>query len=56
MSDIALGDSTPRTPLWPRFAVFGVIILLVVGALGARLFTLQIANGGYYAGLARGIA
>jgi len=54
MSDIALGETTPRTPLWPRFAVFGVIILLVVGALGARLFTLQIANGGYYAGLARG--
>lgn len=46
-------SADPRGRLWPRFLVFGVIIVLVVAALGARLFTLQIANGGYYAGLAR---
>ncbi len=36
----------------PRFVVFGVIVSLVVGALGLRLFQLQVAEGGHYATLA----
>lgn len=35
-----------------RFVVFGIVITLIVGTLAARLFVLQVANGGRYATLA----
>jgi penicillin-binding protein 2 len=43
----------PRARLGARFAVFGLIIVLVVGVLTTRLFYLQVVSGGYYAGLAQ---
>lgn len=46
-------DRRTERRLGKRFAIFALIVVLVGVALGARLFTLQIANGGYYAGLAR---
>lgn len=52
MSAPLAGDAAPRGS-WKRFVVFAIIIALVVLALGARLFALQVANGGYYAGLSR---
>ena len=53
MTDIRLGHSSPRSRLVVRFGVFGLVLVLVVGLLATRLFYLQIAQGGYYAGLAR---
>jgi penicillin-binding protein 2 len=41
-------ESTPRLS---RFLVFGLVVVLGVGALTARLFYLQIANGTEYAAL-----
>ncbi|MBA2255099.1 MAG: penicillin-binding protein 2 [Chloroflexi bacterium] len=52
MSGVVLGDPAPRGRLLPRFIVFSLIAVLVVGALGTRLFYLQVAQGGYYAALA----
>jgi penicillin-binding protein 2 len=53
VSDLVLGQSEPpRTKLGARFAVFGLIVALVVGLLTTRLFYLQVVEGGYYAGLA----
>ena len=53
MSDYILGQpEPPRTRLGARFAVFGLIIVLVVGLLTTRLFYMQVVSGGYYAGLA----
>jgi penicillin-binding protein 2 len=43
----------PRTQLGVRFAVFGLIVVLVVGLLTTRLFYLQVVQGGYYAGLSQ---
>ncbi len=53
MNGMSLGEPARQVRLWPRFIVFALIIALVVATLGARLFTLQIVSGGYYAGLAR---
>ncbi len=48
-----LVDETPRNArLLPRFLLFGLAVLLVVGTLTARLFYLQVATGGYYQGQA----
>jgi penicillin-binding protein 2 len=52
MTAIDLERSSPRERLLPRFIVFGVIISLVVGGLGVRLFQLQVAEAGHYATLA----
>jgi penicillin-binding protein 2 len=52
MTDIELGKTSTRNRLIVRFGVFGLIVVLVVGLLATRLFYLQIARGGYYAGLA----
>ena len=41
----------PRTRLGFRFAVFALIVVMVVGLLTTRLFYLQVIQGGYYAGL-----
>jgi penicillin-binding protein 2 len=52
MSGTIVGGGSPRTRLLPRFIVFCVVAVLVVGTLATRLFYLQVANGGYYAALA----
>ncbi len=53
MNDYVLGQpGPPRVSLGARFAVFGLIIAIVVGLLTTRLFYLQVVQGGYYAGLA----
>jgi penicillin-binding protein 2 len=57
VNDYILGQpEPPRTRLGARFAVFGLIIVLVVGVLSTRLFYLQVVSGGYYAGLAQDAA
>jgi len=49
MSGIVLGQpDPPRSRLSYRFAIFGLIVILAVGALTTRLFYLQIGRGGYY--------
>jgi penicillin-binding protein 2 len=49
VTGIVLGQSPPpRSRLGLRFAVFGLVVVIAVGALTARLFYLQIARGGYY--------
>src|SRR5688500_11723541 len=54
MTDFTLGRKPPpRTRLGFRFAVFGLIVVIVVGLLTTRLFYLQVVQGGYYAGLAQ---
>jgi penicillin-binding protein 2 len=40
-----------RARLLPRFIIFGVAVAIVVGALGIRLFDLQVARGSYYTDL-----
>jgi penicillin-binding protein 2 len=52
VSTSPLEGPAPRQRLLTRFVVFSVIIVLVMGALASRLYYLQIAQGGYYAGLA----
>ena len=53
MNDYVLGQpQPPRISLGARFAVFGLVIVIVVGLLTTRLFYLQVVQGGYYAGLA----
>lgn len=53
MSDLVLGQpEPPRMRLGARFAVFGLVVVIVVGLLTTRLFYLQVVQGGYYAGLA----
>jgi len=53
MNDYVLGQpESPRVGLGARFAVFGLVIAIVVGLLTTRLFYLQVVQGGYYAGLA----
>src|SRR3954468_20417840 len=53
MNDYILGQpEPPQTRLGARFAVFGLVIVLVVGLLTTRLFYIQVVTGGYYAGLA----
>ncbi|HUR17044.1 MAG TPA: penicillin-binding transpeptidase domain-containing protein, partial [Candidatus Limnocylindrales bacterium] len=53
MTDLVLGRKPPpRARLGVRFAVFGLIVVVVVGLLTTRLFYLQVVEGGYYAGLA----
>jgi penicillin-binding protein 2 len=48
----ALGrNPSPRRGLLPRFLMFGGAVVLVMGALGLRLFDLQVARGSYYTGL-----
>ncbi len=57
MTDYILGQpEPPRTRLGARFAVFGLIIVLVTGLLTTRLFYIQVVSGGYYAGLAQDAA
>jgi len=54
MKDYILGQpEPPRARLGVRFAVFALIIVLVVGLLTTRLFYLQVVSGGYFAGLAQ---
>jgi penicillin-binding protein 2 len=54
VNDIYLGQAPPpRTRLAMRFAVFGLIMVVVVGVLTTRLMYLQLARGGYYAGVAQ---
>ncbi len=54
MTDMVLGRKPPpRSRLGFRFAVFGLVIVLVMGLLTTRLFYLQVVQGGYYAGLAQ---
>ncbi|MEO6350624.1 MAG: penicillin-binding protein 2 [Candidatus Limnocylindrales bacterium] len=54
MTDIVLGHRPPpRSRLSVRFAVFGLIVVIVVGLLTTRLFYLQVVQGGYYAGLSK---
>lgn len=54
MTGIVLGKAPPpRQRLVVRFGVFGLVVVLVVGLLMTRLFYLQVAQGGYYAGLSR---
>src|SRR5918992_34460 len=54
MSDLVLGRRPPpRTRLGVRFAIFGLVVVLVVGLLTTRLFYLQVVQGGYYAGLSQ---
>lgn len=53
MSGVILGEPAPRGRLFPRFAAFGLVVVLVVGLLAARLFQLQVAQGGYHSGLAQ---
>ena len=46
-------DERPRTArLLPRFALFGLAVVLVLATLTVRLFYLQISSGGYYQGQA----
>jgi penicillin-binding protein 2 len=52
MTGIVLGKAQPpRSRLGLRFAVFGLVMVIAVGALTTRLFYLQIARGGYYSGV-----
>jgi penicillin-binding protein 2 len=54
MDDFSLSRKPPpRTRLGFRFAVFGLVVVMVVGLLTTRLFYLQVVQGGYYAGLAQ---
>src|ERR687893_729673 len=54
MTDLVLGRKPPpRSRLGFRFAVFGLVVVLVVGLLTTRLFYLQVVQGGYYAGLSQ---
>ncbi len=54
MNDYILGQpEPPQTRLGARFAVFGLVIVIVVGLLTTRLFYIQVISGGYYAGLAQ---
>ena len=53
MADYVLGrPEPPQNRLGVRFGVFGLIIVLVVGALTTRLFYMQGVQGGYYSDLA----
>ncbi|MET1233063.1 MAG: penicillin-binding protein 2 [Candidatus Limnocylindrales bacterium] len=52
MTAIDLERRSPRERLLPRFVTFGILVSLVVGALGLRLFQLQVADSGHYATLA----
>jgi penicillin-binding protein 2 len=54
VSDLSLDgrESIARRPI--RFVVFGLVVVLGVGALTARLFYLQVLNSGRYATLAQG--
>jgi penicillin-binding protein 2 len=54
VTEIVLGRRPPpRSRLGVRFAVFGLIVVIVVGLLTTRLFYLQVVQGGYYAGLSK---
>ena len=53
MTDLMLGQpEPPRSRLGARFAVVGLIVVLVIGLLTTRLFYLQVLQAGYFAGLA----
>src|SRR4051812_35751083 len=53
MSDYVLGKpEPPQKRLGVRFGVFGLIVVLVLGALSTRLFYMQAVQGGYYSDLA----
>ncbi|HEY7598450.1 MAG TPA: penicillin-binding transpeptidase domain-containing protein, partial [Candidatus Limnocylindrales bacterium] len=45
MSDIVLGQNRPPERLLYRFGVFGLVIILAIGVLTTRLFSLQVAGG-----------
>jgi penicillin-binding protein 2 len=47
------GDRAYQRPL-SRFLVFGLAVILGIGALSARLFYMQVVNGGQFATLAEG--
>ena len=53
MTGSMLRDPSPRRRLLPRFIIFGLAIVLVVVALGVRLFDLQVARGSYFTDLAQ---
>ncbi|HEY8135353.1 MAG TPA: penicillin-binding protein 2 [Candidatus Limnocylindrales bacterium] len=53
MADYVLGrPEPPQNRLGVRFGVFGLIVVLVIGALTTRLFYMQGVQGGYYTDLA----
>ena len=53
MADYVLGrPEPPQNRLGVRFGVFGLIVVLVIGALSTRLFYMQGVQGGYYSDLA----
>jgi penicillin-binding protein 2 len=53
MADYVLGrPEPPQNRLGVRFGVFGLIVVLVVGALTTRFFYMQGVQGGYYSDLA----
>jgi penicillin-binding protein 2 len=54
VSEYVLGrPEPPQNRLGVRFGVFGLIVVLVVGALTTRLFYMQAVQGGYYDDLAQ---
>jgi penicillin-binding protein 2 len=53
VADYVLGrPEPPQNRLGVRFGVFGLIVVLVIGALTTRFFYLQAVQGSYYAELA----
>ena len=46
MSEIVLGPGRPRQRSIIRFGIFGLVVVLAVGVLTTRLFSLQVAGGG----------
>ena len=46
------GRREPATSRLSRFLVFGIVVVLAMGGLTARLFYLQVVNGGQFAALA----
>jgi penicillin-binding protein 2 len=53
VADYVLGrPEPPQNRLGVRFGVFGLIVVLVIGALSTRLFYMQGVQGGYYSDLA----
>jgi penicillin-binding protein 2 len=47
-------EGPPSRRLWPRFIVIGAAVIVVVAALGIRLFQLQVVQAGYYQSLSTG--
>lgn len=52
-TDPALGHDAPRSGLFARFLTFGLVVIIVVGVLAARLLQLQVGQGAHYAEISR---